>query len=224
MLAIVIILCVIYLVYTIIPTYYFKCKMKFKRRKRGNVIYLTFDDGPSEYTSKLIDVLKKYDVHASFFLVGEFANKNKELVNKMINEGHLIAMHSYNHKSAHLMGIKYTNRDFYNSIDIVNSITKVKFYRPPWGAVNLCTLYNLKKFNLKLVLWNVMAEDWRGDITKKEIEEKLLNRIQAHDIICLHDGRGKNNAPLRTIEALEIVIPKLLEKGYKFEMVDSYEE
>lgn len=223
MLIVLVILIVLFLIYNVIPTFYYKLKMN-NRKKQGKVIYLTFDDGPSEYTTKLLDLLKRYDVRASFFCVASFSDKHKNVIKRMINEGHLVGMHSFSHKSAYLMGLFGTKNDFKNSLNLMSSFCDVKYYRPPWGHINLFTLYYVKKYNLKLILWNVMAEDWKGNTTSKEIEEKLLNRIAGNDIICLHDGRGKNDAPLKTIDALEVVIPRLLKDGYRFEMIDRYEK
>ena len=67
-----------------------------------------------------------------------------------------------------------------------------------------------------------MAEDWEANATKNSISKKLLERTKNGDIICLHDGRGKNEAPLKTIRALEEVIPIFLEKGYEFKTIDEY--
>jgi len=223
MLIVLVILIVLFLIYNVIPTFYYKLKMS-NRKKQGKVIYLTFDDGPSEYTTKLLDLLKRYDVRASFFCVASFCDKHKDVIKRMINEGHLVGMHSFSHKSAYLMGLFGIKNDFKNSLNLMSSFCDIKYYRPPWGHINLFTLYYVKKYNLKLILWNVMAEDWKGDTTSKEIEEKLLNRIAGNDIICLHDGRGKNSAPLKTIDALEVVIPRLLKDGYRFEMIDRYEK
>lgn len=220
------ILVLIYLLYVLVPSLFFKFKYKLNRKENGKTIYLTFDDGPSsDYTGVLLDILKKYNIKASFFCVAEFARDNKEIIERMDKEGHIIGLHSLRHENAYLMDIFKTNKDFKDSINIMKSLGKnVVYYRPPWGDLNLASLFNLKKYNLKLVLWNVMAEDWEGDTTAFDIEVKLLRRIQGGDIICLHDGRGENEAPSRTIEALDKILPILLSKGFKFETVDRYYE
>ena len=74
----------------------------------------------------------------------------------------------------------------------------------------------MKKYNLSLVLWDVIIGDWKSDISSDEISKRLLNETKNKSIICLHDGRGKNEAPLRTIEALEKTLPIWLEEGYEF--------
>ena len=165
MLIVLVILIVLFLIYNVIPTFYYKLKMS-NRKKQGKVIYLTFDDGPSEYTTKLLDLLKRYDVRASFFCVASFSDKHKNVIKRMINEGHLVGMHSFSHKSAYLMGLFGTKIDFKNSLNLMSSFCDVKYYRPPWGHINLFTLYYVKKYNLKLILWNVMAEDWKGNRRK----------------------------------------------------------
>lgn len=76
---------------------------------------------------------------------------------------------------------------------------------------------------IRPMLWDVMAEDWRGDTTAAEIAYKLLTRTFDGAVICLHDGRGKNNAPSRTIAALRQVLPQWLEAGYCFQTVDHYD-
>ncbi len=219
------ILVFIYIIYALLPTSYFKNKYRKNRIKSGKTLYLTFDDGPSKFTNELLDILKKYDVRASFFCVANSAFTFSSTIKRIHAEGHLIGLHSLNHSNAYLMSPVKTNRDFEKSLLIMNDLGHdIKYYRPPWGDLNLVSLYNLKKHNLKLVLWNVMAEDWLAKTSTFEIEIKLLKRIQGNDIICLHDGRGKDDAPLRTIKALDKVIPILLRKGYKFETVDKYEK
>lgn len=186
-------------------------------------IYLTFDDGPSKYTNELLDILAKYNVHATFFCVGLFVQSNKEVIKRMQLSGHEIELHSLKHKNALLQDFFETKMDLEKSLNIMDSLgLKVHFYRPPWGDANLATYLLLKKKNLKLFLWNVMAEDWEKDTSPKVIEDKLLKRVINEDIICLHDGRGKNEAPKKTIEALDKIIPIFLEKGYVFKLVKDY--
>lgn len=222
---IVLIILTLYFFYVIFPTYIYKIKNYFKRKKFDKRVYLTFDDGPSDFTPLLLDVLKKYNVKASFFCVTKSALKYKNVIKRIKKENHIIGIHSSSHQSAYLMGPIKTNNDFNLSIKNMSNLTeKVMFYRPPWGILNIFSLINIKKYNLKLVLWDIMVGDWKKNITKEKISTKLLKIIGDGAIICLHDGRGKNNAHLKTIEALDEVIPILLKKGYKFETVDKYEK
>lgn len=217
-------LIIIYIIYAIIPTYYYKIK-NIKKIKQEKIIYLTFDDGPSKFTPLLLDTLKKYNIKVSFFCVTKSALKNKDIIERINKENHLIGMHSEKHQSAYLMGPLKTNKDFKNSLENMSFLKKkMIYYRPPWGVVNIFSLINIKKYDLKLILWDVMASDWKKSITPEKITDKLLKRITDGAIICLHDGRGKNNAPLKTIVALDRIIPILLKEGYKFETVDKYEK
>lgn len=142
----------------------------------------------------------------------------------MQQEGHVIALHSLKHKNSMLQGVFETKKDFEKSLGIMNKLgVEVKYYRPPWGDSNLYLLNKLKKEELKCILWNVMAEDWEAKTTEDIISKKLLERVKNGDIICLHDGRGKNEAPLKTIHALQKVIPIFLEKGFEFRTINEYE-
>ncbi len=209
--------------YSLIPTLLFKKKWE-KGFNTDNKVMLTFDDGPdSIYTMELLDLLLKYNIKASFFVVANFARENKDIIKRMKNEGHTIGVHSTDHNSSLYKGLLWTKKDLLKSIDIMNKLdVDIEYYRPPWGQLNLFTIYLLKKYNKKLILWNVMAEDWTNDVEAFEIENRLLERTEKGDIICLHDGRGENESPKKTIEALERVIPNFLERGYEFITVGEY--
>lgn len=214
------ILGILILSYSIIPTFYYKFKGTpiVNNIDEKKFLSLTFDDGPDKkYTGKLLDLLKKYNIKATFFVVAKFAEENYELIKRMEEEGHTIGLHSLEHKNALLNGPLYTNKEFEESLKIMDKINvNIKSFRPPWGHLNLLTIRNLKKFNLNLVLWDVIIGDWKADITADEISRRLLSQSKNKSIICLHDGRGKNEAPKRTIEALEKTIPVWIEEGYKF--------
>lgn len=213
--------------YSYIPSLCGKAKYFSMVGEKDKNLYLTFDDGPSaEYTGKLLDLLKEYDVKASFFVVARSAQAHPDLIKRMKEEGHLIGLHSLEHKSAMVQTPMYTNREFKKSMKIMADLhVDVRHYRPPWGHVNLFTLMNLKKYNLKKVIWHVMAEDWEADTSDEEIQYKLLKRTGKGDVICLHDGRGKSpDAPERTIAALEKTIPIWLEEGYQFKLLDQKHE
>lgn len=214
--------------YSIIPTYYFKNKFKTlnKDKIKEKYMCLTFDDGPDEkYTEQLLNLLKKYNIKATFFIVATFAKNNSNIIERIKEEGHTIGLHSLEHKNGLITSPIYTDKDFKDSLDIMKNLNiRVKFFRPPWGHINLRTLINLKKYNLKLVLWDVIIGDWKGDITSDEIANRLLKESRNKSIICLHDGRGENDAPLRTIQALEKIIPIWLGGGYKFVKVEELYE
>lgn len=211
--------------YSYFPSEIGKIANKCRKKEKDKSIYLTFDDGPdSVHTGNLLDLLKRYDIKATFFLVAQFAEENPLLVKRMRAEGHLIGLHSLRHKSAMIQTPRYTNMEFEKSLKIMNTLgVKTNYYRPPWGHVNLITLKNLKKYSLNKSLWDVMVQDWRKDITVDEIQYKLLKKTAAGDIVCLHDGRGENNAPARMIEALKNTIPIWIEDGYKFKRINEKE-
>ena len=96
----------------------------------------------------------------------------------------------------------------------------VKWYRPPWGHLNLASLFWIRKLHLNLVFWDVMAQDWSAKETPDSICNKILRRVFPGAVICLHDGRGENGAPGRTIEALKKAIPLLKAQGYEFRRIE----
>lgn len=191
----------------------------FKRKEK--CLYLTFDDGPGIHTPAVLAVLQKYEIPATFFMVGEFAKKNPDLVHKIQENGHAIGLHSRWHKNPLWEAPFSCYRDWNESKRILDELQiPVSYVRPPWGISNLAFLFWCKKQQVYPVFWNVMAEDWQADTTPEEIAAKIIRRTKADDVICLHDGRGEKNAPLRTAQALEIALPKLLQQGYRFCCLD----
>ncbi len=187
-----------------------------------NTVVLTFDDGPDPiYTVKILDLLRLYKVRATFFMVGKFIEKNPDIVKRMEEEGHSIGLHSYSHKSAFLMGKKTFEEDMQKSIRALKNLgIEPKFYRPPWGHRKGYAVEIAEKYGLKMVLWDVMAQDWKANISVDEIKRRLLTRTKDSSVICLHDGRGKNDAPEKTFRALESVIPLWLKKGFILKTVE----
>ena len=228
LLKLIVVLVVILLCYSIVPTYLYKIQHKLTKKNKPNekVLYLTFDDGPDKnYTPSLLDLLRKYNIRATFFVVATFAKENPQIVTRMKEEGHCIALHSFEHKNALFQSKSYTEYDFKESMKIMDTLgVDVKFYRPPWGHCNIFTNHEAKKHNLIKVLWDVMAQDWGKNTTDDIICDKLLRRSKNNSIICLHDGRGKDEAPSRTIKALEKAIPVWKGEGYKFLTVEDYYE
>lgn len=210
------------MIYGIIPTLLYRKwnkNLKEQRKEKGlEHIYLTFDDGVhSKYTKEVLKVLKDYSIHATFFVVAEFAENNPEIVNEIKKDGHVIGLHSLSHKNEILQTPGNIKKDFSMSMEILKKLgVKPKFFRPPWGHFSLSGIKEMKKGNFNIVLWNVMVGDWKGSITSQEIADRLLRKTEKGDIICLHDGRGTNHAPKRTVEALKIVLPIWKSQGFNF--------
>lgn len=186
--------------------------------KKGPAIMLTFDDGPDpSYTGQLLDLLDAHGIKAAFFTVGSFASANPELIQRMAASGHTVGIHSYSHRSAYLMSAAQVSSDLNQSVTALQRLgINPRFYRPPWGHTTQALVNSAKSRCLMPVYWNVMAQDWQGNISADEIASRLLKRTSPGSIICLHDGRGRNCAPLRTIAALEKVLPVWIDKGYRF--------
>lgn len=195
------------------------------KRKKAGVLYLTFDDGPSpEATPALLDLLTEYHVPATFFVVAEFAKENPQLLRRMVEEGHQIGFHSARHRSAYCMTPRQTRQDFSQGLAELKKLgITPRYFRPPWGVVNWTSLRQIKGNHLRPVLWDVMAQDWRGDITAEEIADRLRRRTWPGAVICLHDGRGAKGAPYRTIQALKDQLPRWLEQGYQFRTIEQNE-
>lgn len=185
-------------------------------------LFLTFDDGiDPAYTPLLLDLLNQYNIKATFFILASSVENNPEILQRMKKDGHLIGCHSYNHKNQILLSPISLKKDFEKSIKIFKDKgIDIKFYRPPWGHVRPLGIYLAKTNNLKTILWNVIVQDWEKNTTSDILCNKIINKTHGNAVFCLHDGRGKNGAPLKTIGALKIMIPIWKKEGYTFETID----
>lgn len=185
-------------------------------------IYLSFDDGIDErYTPLLLDVLKEHQVPATFFIMGNTITHNQEIIKRMKDEGHLLGLHSYEHKNQIIQTPWGLYNDYKKSMRAMcNTGSKIRYFRPPWGHLSFVGLILNMHYQLHCVYWNVIVQDWQKDTTKDIIKIKLEKQVQNQSVICLHDGRGKNEAPLETIAALKDMIPIWKKRGYRFEKVD----
>jgi peptidoglycan/xylan/chitin deacetylase (PgdA/CDA1 family) len=197
----------------------------FKKGRSKKLVSFTFDDGPHpDYTPQLLDLLKKHNVKGSFFVLGSKAEQYPELISRMHQEGHLIGIHNYKHYSNILMTPRQVRRQVNQSTDIVERITKVRpiFYRPPWGLLNLFDFFILRNFHI--VLWSVMAEDWKNRGGSLKIKKKILRKLQGGNIYLLHDSGdtwgADPDAPVNTLHALEEILDQVKRRGYTCVRVD----
>lgn len=177
------------------------------------VIALTFDDGPHpKYTSEVLDILGQYDAKGTFFLVGELANENPDVVFRMYEEGHELANHTYTHPfnatvPELLEEIKKTNETIF-------SITGYEpvLFRPVEGQYTEELIDAVTKEGYKVIIWHLDTEDWTDPGVDK-IVKIILEGIYPGNVILFHDGGGRRE---QTVEALVEIMPLLKKEGYKF--------
>jgi len=186
------------------------------------IIYLTFDAGyDNGCTAPILDALKKHDVKATFFLVGNFIEKNPELVKRMVNEGHIVGNHTRNHPD---MSKISSAEEFAKEITALENEYKsltgkelLKIYRPPQGKFSEENLKLANSMGYKTFFWSLAYVDWyeNKQPTKDEAFSKLLTRIHPGAIVLLH-STSKTNA-----EILDELLTKWKEMGYTFKNLDS---
>lgn len=176
-------------------------------------IAITFDDGPSEhYTPVLLDGLKERDVRATFFLIGENAEKNPEIVQRMSEEGHLIGNHTYHHVEITKVPDEEAYEEIKTTSDLICHITgkSVEYMRPPFG---LWQKELEDKLNVLPVMWSIDPLDWTTE-NVDEIVNKVVTEAEENDIILLHDCYKSS------VEAALQIVDRLKEQGYEFVTVD----
>lgn len=186
---------------------------------------LTFDDGPDPfYTPRLLDLLKRYNMKATFFLVGSHAEKHPEVVKRIHSEGHLIGIHNYVHKSNWLMRPVTVRKQVKRTDDIIYAITgeRSRYYRPPWGIVNLFDF--AKNTGCRIILWSSMFNDWRSKIGADKLTQRMLAKLNGGEVMLLHDcgtTMGANpDAPEQMLIALERVLKVAEQKGMRSIRID----
>lgn len=179
------------------------------------LIALTFDDGPHpKETNEVLDVLKKYNVKATFFVAGKHVNWYPKPIIRASKEGHEIGNHTFNHPDISNLSQQQLEEEIEKCEKIIKEVTGVKptLFRPPYGSYNQKTLGEIaSKYKYKIVLWTTVdARDWQNPKAYK-IADTIIDNAKNGDIVLLHDYATNN-----TVEALDILIPKMIEKGYKF--------
>lgn len=197
----------------------------FKKGVAKNELALTFDDGPDPiYTEQLLDLLKKFNAKATFFVVGVHAKQYPELLVRMKEEGHTIGVHNYEHKTNWFMRPKTVKKHIELTNDIIEKVTGERsiYYRPPWGIMNLFDYRNVSK--LHIVLWSSLFGDWSEKLTADKLKKRMLKKVEPGEVLLLHDcGRTLGadvDAPRNMLIALESFLTVATEKGLKMVTVD----
>ncbi len=186
------------------------------------LVAITFDDGPTqEYTPKILDVLKAYDVQASFFLVGSHVKKYPEIAKRVHSEGHDIGNHTYTHINVPTSpAAAMSSQLLTTNIEIMKITGESPIYaRPPRGMYDARFRRLAELMGMQVVLWSLSSQDWRESVTPARMHSQILKRVQPGDIILLHDGgnllKAEGASRQRTVDVLPGLIEGLREKGYR---------
>ena len=186
------------------------------------VIYLTFDAGyENGCTEKILDALKKHNVTAAFFLVGNYMEQNADLVRRMVAEGHIVGNHTMHHpdmsKLSHQAAFRKELEDLEALYQQITGKEMPKYYRPPQGIYSEDNLKMAKAMGYKTVFWSLAYVDWNNDAqpTPEQAYSKLLPRIHNGAVVLLH-STSKTNA-----EILDNLLTKWEDMGYSFAPIDA---
>ncbi len=187
------------------------------RYGRGKSVAITFDDGPQTgYTDRILDILKRYNVRGSFFVVGSHAASESDLIRRTVAEGHLVANHSQYHTNLTKLPPENTHIEWDMCQETIHAITGAypAYCRPPGGQYNEHVLELAAKRGLVPVFWTVNPGDYEAKDCSGDLARKVLRQIHPGAIVLLHIGV----AP--TVEALPAIIEGIRNKGYSFVTVD----
>ena len=185
------------------------------------VIYLTFDAGyENGNTPMILDALKKHQVPAAFFVVGNYLETSPDLVKRMVSEGHIVANHTYHHPDMSKISDPESFAKELSSLETsyteITGETMRKYYRPPQGKYSKANLQMAKALSYQTFFWSLAYVDWYQDKqpTKEEAFKKLLGRIHPGAIVLLHSTSSTNAA------ILDELLTKWEEMGYRFGTLD----
>lgn len=179
-----------------------------------NKVYLTFDDGPTpEVTEWTLNQLKHYNARATFFCIGDNIKKYSEIFQKVIEEGHSIGNHTFNH----LKGWKTSTQDYIENVKL-HEVEQSKLnknhchlFRPPYGKIKSSQSKILINQGYKIIMWDVLSEDYDATIKPQQCLENVLSNVTSGSIIVFHDSK-------KAFKNLEYTLPRTLkylnEKGF----------
>lgn len=180
---------------------------------KDKCIYLTFDDGPiPEVTPFVLEILEQYNAKATFFCIGDNVRKHPEIFQQIIDHGHSIGNHTFNH----LNGWRTDTEEYLNNIDKCNHLTGTKLFRPPYGRILPSQIRKFKRDypDGKIIMWDVLSGDFDTNISSDKCYQNVIDATESGSIVVFHDS-------LKAFPRLENSLPKAMkywvEKGYSFD-------
>jgi peptidoglycan/xylan/chitin deacetylase (PgdA/CDA1 family) len=183
-------------------------------------IALTYDDGPNDpHTLKLLDVLAKHNVRATFFMIGRYVRQRPDIARAVAQAGHVIGNHTLTHP---LLIFKSEAQTRAQLVDCHQALQDAigqhsNLFRPPWGGRRPATLRIARELGLQTVMWNVTGYDWNAP-PAAVIESKVARQMRGGDVILLHDGehRAMGADRAQTVMATDSLIRRYKDEGYEF--------
>ena len=181
---------------------------------------LTYDDGPNDpYTLRLLEVLAKHEVRATFFMIGRYVVQRPDIVREVSRAGHVIGNHTFSHPLLTLKSVGGIKKELTDCEQALSDAIGVhsNLFRPPFGGRRPAVLRVANKLGLETVMWNVTGYDWDAN-SADDIERKVVRRVRGGNVILLHDGGHKEFGAdrSRTVEASDRLISRYKSEGYEF--------
>jgi peptidoglycan/xylan/chitin deacetylase (PgdA/CDA1 family) len=178
-----------------------------------HAVYLTFDDGPiPESTPFILDTLREFGVKATFFMVGENVERYPDLYRRIVEEGHQVGNHTYNHMGS----LRHYIVTYYNNVEKANELIHSHLFRPPHGWMWLGA-YNMLRRKYKIVMWDLVTRDYSHLLNAFDVLRNVVLYTRNGSIITFHDS-------LKSIEKLRYALPASLrylkEQGYEFKVIE----
>ncbi len=174
------------------------------------VLYFTFDDGPiPELTPKALKILDKYNAKATFFMVADNVRKHPDVYQQVMDAGHAIGNHSYNH----VKGWKLSNEEYYSNIAKASDLLNTKLFRPPYGQISPSQAKHLAK-DYNIIMWSVLSGDYDKNTSPEQCFNNILRKAKNGSIIVMHDNL---KAEENMLFALEESLKHFSQLGYRFD-------
>ncbi len=177
------------------------------------MVALTFDDGPSSYTTEILDAFRKDGSKGNFFMLGEMVRESPDLVRRMVREGHCLGNHSLRHRTLTHMSEETLREDLGETNAAIKKACgrAPRWMRPPGGATNDSVNEISLSMGMKVAIWDVTAVDWEGTPSFSAITKRVADQVRPFDIVLMHDGGGDRS---QTAMAVPYMLKRLRARGY----------
>jgi peptidoglycan-N-acetylglucosamine deacetylase len=189
-------------------------------RRGSKLLALTFDDGPNDpHTLRLLEILAKHDVRATFFVIGRYVQQRPDIVRELVKAGHAVGNHTFSHPLLTFKSVARVRNELATCHHVLTEAVgePSNLFRPPFGGRRPAVLRIARDLRLEPVMWTVTGYDWKAP-SAEYIERKVVLKVRGGDVILLHDGghleMGADRS--RTVTATDRLISRYKTEGYEF--------